>query len=67
LKSESYVTLKIYDALGKEVETLVNEFQRGGFHNARYNATSSNLSSGIYYYKLEAGSFTQTKKMIIMK
>ncbi len=63
-KSEK-VTLKIYDALGKEVAELVNEFKSKGSCDVRFNGT--NLASGIYFYKLTAGKFSQTKKMILMK
>jgi hypothetical protein len=58
-------SLKIYDVLGNEVATLVNEFKNAGRYEVDFNASS--LSSGIYFYKLQAGSFIQTKKMILMK
>ncbi len=58
-------TLKIYDALGNEVTTLVNEFKEAGVHELEFDA--SNLASGIYLYKLTAGNFVQTKKMILNK
>ncbi|MCF7918209.1 T9SS type A sorting domain-containing protein [Candidatus Gracilibacteria bacterium] len=61
----SYVSLKIYDMLGREVETLINEQVSVGTHSLSWNA--SHLSSGLYIYKVQAGSFTQTKKMILMK
>jgi hypothetical protein len=59
------VSLKIYDVLGKEVVTLVNELKQPGVYNVDYNA--SNLSSGIYFYRLEAGDFTAVKKMMLIK
>lgn len=61
----SHQTLKIYDVLGNEVAILVNEYRTAGKYEAEFNA--SNLSSGIYYYKITAGEFVQTKKMIILK
>ncbi len=62
---ESFVTLKVYDILGREIKTLVEQNQKAGFHILNFNA--SNLSSGIYFYQLKSGSFVQTKKMILMK
>jgi hypothetical protein len=61
----SNVTLKIYDVLGKEVATLVNETKVPGKYEVKFDG--SNLSSGIYFYKLTAGDFIQTKKLILMK
>jgi photosystem II stability/assembly factor-like uncharacterized protein len=61
----SHQTLKVYDVLGNEVASLVNEFRNAGSYEVDFNASS--LSSGIYFYKLQAGSFIQTKKMISLK
>jgi hypothetical protein len=61
----SHQSLKIYDVLGNEVATLVNEFRNAGSYEVDFN--SSSLSSGIYFYKLQAGDFLQTKKMILLK
>ena len=61
----SLQTLKIYDVLGNEVATLVNEFRNAGSYEVDFDA--SKLSSGVYFYKLQAGDFVQTKKMILMK
>jgi Secretion system C-terminal sorting domain len=61
----SFTTIKIYDALGNEVSSLVNETKNAGTYEVEFNATD--LSSGIYYYTLQAGSFNQTKKMILIK
>ncbi len=63
--SNSQVSLKVYDVLGKEVATLVNEEKPVGSYEVNFNA--SQLSSGIYFYKLQAGSFVETKKMILLK
>ncbi len=51
--------------LGKEIITLVNEFKTSGNYNIKFDG--SNLSSGVYFYKIEAGSFSDTKKLILMK
>ncbi|MEW6655190.1 MAG: T9SS type A sorting domain-containing protein, partial [Bacteroidota bacterium] len=59
------VRLVVYDILGKEVATLVNNFLNAGQYNFQFNA--ANLASGIYLYRLEAGNFTQTNKMLLMK
>ena len=60
-----FVSLKVYDLLGKEVSSLVNETKTAGSYNVMFDA--SKLSSGIYFYKLETSSFTDTKKMVIIK
>ncbi|MBK7629455.1 MAG: T9SS type A sorting domain-containing protein [Ignavibacteriales bacterium] len=61
----SHQSLKIYDVLGNEVATLVNEYKSAGSYEVDFNASS--LSSGIYFYRLTVGSFVQTKKMILIK
>ncbi|MFZ1282444.1 MAG: T9SS type A sorting domain-containing protein [Ignavibacteriaceae bacterium] len=61
----SHQTLKIYDVLGNEVATLVNEYRTAGKYEAEFNA--NNLASGIYYYQLKVGEFVQTKKMVLIK
>jgi Secretion system C-terminal sorting domain len=58
-------TLKVYDALGNEVATLVNEYKPAGKYEIEFNA--ANLASGIYYYRLTAGNFSSAKKMILLK
>jgi len=60
-----FVSLKVYDLLGKEVTTLVNEIKPAGLYEVEFDG--SILPSGIYYYKLEAGSFSETKKMLLIK
>ena len=65
LPSSSNVVLKIYDVSGKEVKTLISSEQPAGVHNYSFNA--SDLASGIYFYSLRAGKYTQTRKMILMK
>jgi hypothetical protein len=65
IKEEGLVTLKVYDVLGKEVATLVNEHRPAGNYEVEFNA--SQLPSGMYIYKIQAGSFTDVKKMILTK
>lgn len=61
----SHQTLKVYDILGNEVVTLVNEYREAGRYEVEFNA--SGMASGIFMYKLQAGSFIETKKMTIIK
>ena len=61
----SWQTLKVYDILGKEVAILVNEYKSIGSYQVEFNA--ENLQSGVYFYQLNAGSFVETKKMILLK
>lgn len=66
LPKDALVTLKVYDMLGREVSSLVNgEFQKAGEYTVRFNSTG--FTSGIYLYKISAGDFTMTKKMILIK
>jgi hypothetical protein len=59
------VTLKVYNALGQEVATLLNEIKNAGSYE--YNFNAANLTSGIYFYKIQSNNFTATKKMILIK
>jgi photosystem II stability/assembly factor-like uncharacterized protein len=65
LPSKSFVTLKVYDLLGREVSTLVDEELSAGKYLRQWNA--SNFSSGVYFYQLQTGSFTETKKLFLLK
>ena len=65
LPFDSKVRLQIFDALGREVVTLVNDNQRAGYYTVDFNA--SNLASGIYYYRMLAGDFNAIKKMVLLK
>jgi photosystem II stability/assembly factor-like uncharacterized protein len=62
---QCYVTIKIYDALGREIKTLVNTDKSAGNYSIEFNA--SQLASGIYFYRLQAGEFSQTKKFVLLK
>jgi hypothetical protein len=64
---EVHVTLKIYDILGREVATLVDEYQKPGTYNYQFSISNYQLSSGVYFYKLQAGYFIATKKLILLK
>ena len=60
-----FVTLKIYDVLGRELVTLVNEIKEPGYHKLKFDA--GNLASGVYFYRMEAGDFVAVKKFVLMK
>jgi len=65
LPEASKVTLDVYDVLGRHVQSLVNDVQPAGRHSLVFNAR--NLSSGIYFYRISAGSFSEVKRMLLMK
>jgi carboxypeptidase T len=65
LPRAEFVTITIFDMLGKKVETLVSERKNAGYYDVSFDGTS--LASGMYFYKIEAGNFTDTKKMILIK
>lgn len=60
-----FVTLKVYDILGRELVTLVNEEKQPGIYEVKFNG--GNFSSGVYFYRLQSGSYSETKKLILMK
>ncbi|MCX6175386.1 MAG: alpha-amylase family glycosyl hydrolase [Ignavibacteriales bacterium] len=62
-----HVSLKVYDLLGREVATLVNEFKQPGNYTSQFSILNSQLSSGVYFYRISAGDFVETKKMIFLK
>jgi hypothetical protein len=66
----NFISLKVYDVLGSEVATLVNEEKPIGSYEVDFNSHSGevrNLPSGVYFYRLQANDFTQVKKMILLK
>ena len=65
IPKSSFVTIKVYDVLGREVTTLVNEEKTAGIYSVQFNG--SNLASGIYFYRIQAGDFVQTNKLVLMK
>ena len=60
-------TLQVYDVLGREIATLVNEEKEPGIYRTEFNTRDYQLASGIYLYRLQAGSYVETKKMVLMK
>lgn len=70
LSQDDNVSLKIFNALGQEVATLVNEFRNAGYHDVVWNGTDNSgnqVTSGIYFYRLSTGSFVEVKKMLLTK
>lgn len=65
LPKDIFVTIKIYDLLGREIKTLVSEFKNAGSHIVSFNG--SELASGIYFYRIQAGSFISVKRMVLIK
>jgi hypothetical protein len=65
IPKSSFVKLRVYDIHGREITTLVNEQKPAGRYNVTFNA--SKYSSGIYFYRIETGSFSQIKKMVLLK
>ncbi len=65
IASGSFVILKVYDILGQEVAVIVDKFQEPGSYTVEFD--SQNLSGGMYYYKLQADTYTETRKMILLK
>lgn len=65
IPAQSFVTLKVYNMIGQEVATLVNEVQNPSNYSVRFDAKS--VSSGVYFYRLVAGDYTSSKKMVILK
>jgi len=65
LPSRSLVSLKVFDILGREVSTIVSGELQAGSYTRQWNA--SNMASGVYFYRLQAGSFSETKKLLLLK
>ena len=65
LPKEGYVSLKVYNILGKEIASLVNEKKTTGTYQVIFDG--SNLSSGIYFYRLQSENFVETRKLILLK
>jgi hypothetical protein len=61
----SFVSIKIYDSAGREIQTLVNQVHTAGKYEAKFNA--ANLASGVYYYRMKTGKFTKTRKLLFLK
>jgi len=65
IQKQSYETLKVFDVNGKEVVTLVNSVEQPGKKSINFNA--NNLASGVYYYRLQAGNYIETKKFVLIR
>jgi len=65
LRSSQFVTLKVYDVLGNEISTLIDEYKPAGFYDVSFNASS--LASGMYFYRLQIGNYSETKKMLLLR
>lgn len=65
LVKQSHVTLKVFDVLGREVATLVNGLEEPGYKSVKFEA--SKLPSGVYYYRLQAGNYVETKKLLLLR
>jgi hypothetical protein len=65
ISNRQFVSIKVYDVLGNEIETLVNEEKPAGNYEVTWYA--KNLPSGVYFYQLRAGEFIQTRKMLLLK
>ncbi|HZW38749.1 MAG TPA: T9SS type A sorting domain-containing protein [Ignavibacteriaceae bacterium] len=65
LKNDGVTSIKVYDVVGREVATVLNEFQNAGTHEINFNA--SKLTSGVYFYKIVSGSYSEVKKMVLLK
>ncbi len=65
IKTNNWVKISIYDLLGRQVSMLVNQFKEKGEYDIEFDG--SNLASGIYFYRIEAGNFVQSKKMVLVK
>ncbi|MDP6399866.1 MAG: T9SS type A sorting domain-containing protein, partial [Candidatus Marinimicrobia bacterium] len=70
LPEDSYVSITIYDIMGRNIKSLVNTDQTAGYRSIRWNATNDlgePVSAGMYIYMIQAGEFRQTKKMVLLK
>jgi hypothetical protein len=65
IPKDQFVTIKIYDILGREMLTLVNEFKKSGYYTVMFNG--NNFASGVYFYRIVAGEFNSVKRMVLIK
>ena len=65
INREEFVRITVFDMLGRQVATLVDEMKTPGLYQVRWDARS--LSSGIYHYRLRAGTFVETRKLVLMR
>jgi flagellar hook assembly protein FlgD len=70
LPEDELVNITIYDIIGRQIKTLINSSQTAGYKSIQWNATNStgqSVSAGVYLFKIQAGNFIQTKKMVLLK
>ncbi|MBS1494040.1 MAG: T9SS type A sorting domain-containing protein [Bacteroidetes bacterium] len=67
LKNAGFVTMKVYDLLGREIAELVNETKEAGRYTIDFNASKYMMASGIYFYRIQTGEFVDTKRMVLVK
>jgi len=70
LPEDALVNITIYDLMGRQIKTLINDQQTAGYKSTQWNATNNSgspASAGIYLYMIQAGDFRQTKKMVLLK
>ncbi|HZW38801.1 MAG TPA: T9SS type A sorting domain-containing protein [Ignavibacteriaceae bacterium] len=65
LPEQNYVTIKVFDVLGREIKTLMNEEKSSGTYEINFSV--EDLTSGVYFYRIDAGKYSETKKMLLMK
>ena len=65
IPKESFVFIKVYDIIGREIATLVSEQQKAGYYNVQFNA--ANLPTGIYFYRISSGNYSAVNKMLLLK
>jgi flagellar hook assembly protein FlgD len=65
IPKRSFVSIKVYDLLGREVSTIISEEMPAGSYSQQWNAT--NMPSGVYFYRLHAGQFAETKKLVLLR
>jgi hypothetical protein len=65
LPQRSHVTLTVFNTLGQQVATLVNDSREAGYHDVRFD--SSGLASGVYFYRLRAGDYVGTKRLLLLR
>ncbi len=67
LPTVSLVTIKVYDVLGREMATLLNGYKNAGINSVQFESSRYHLTSGVYFYRMQAGVFTETKKLLLLK
>ena len=67
VKENAHIQLRVFDMLGREVATLLDEQKPAGTYTINFDAAAAGLSSGAYFYTIKAGDFVKTKKMILLK